>query len=452
MSISNQHPDDEDIADDDFPDLFSTTKAGKTMVWRTWADGIYSYHQFGELNGKMRDPIAREAKATNVGRKNHKTAEEQALLMCERKWASQLDKGYAPAEDDVEGRQKYIATLEAKRSQRGNNHGISDIVKGDRKASPKNEKDMTVAFIQQEILPMLANKYEEKKDGYLNKRAKIPYLDFGKGVYAQPKLDGIRCIARLQLNEETGEYDTVLTSRTGKQFVFLEHIREHVKEILLHIKHPELVFDGELYFHRDTSLVDQTERFGIITGCCRTVRTKPHPQQHLIQYHVFDLVDTVSSQTTRFAMLRKIFKTVFDTVVILVPWHEVHTQREVDEYHDKFVVDGYEGIIVRDKRLMYVPKHRSSQLLKYKNFKDEEFKIVGAEQGEGNEQGCVVWVCQTSEGKMFKCRPRGSFEIRKVLYEQRDRYMGKLLTVRYQEMSTDNIPRFPAGLAIRNYE
>ena len=39
-----------------------------------------------------------------------------------------------------------------------------------------------------------------------------------------------------------------------------------------------------------------------------------------------------------------------------------------------------------------------------------------------------------------------------ILYSDGKKYIGKMLSVRYQEMTDSNVPRFPVGIAIRDYE
>ena len=46
----------------------------------------------------------------------------------------------------------------------------------------------------------------------------------------------------------------------------------------------------------------------------------------------------------------------------------------------------------------------------------------------------------------------GTREQRKEMFENGKNYIGKLLTVRFQEWSKDKIPRFPVGVQIRDYE
>ena len=49
-------------------------------------------------------------------------------------------------------------------------------------------------------------------------------------------------------------------------------------------------------------------------------------------------------------------------------------------------------------------------------------------------------------------RPRGTHEERRDLYKIAKSMVGKKLTVRFQELTEDGIPRFPVGIAFRDYE
>ena len=122
-------------------------------------------------------------------------------------------------------------------------------------------------------------------------------------------------------------------------------------------------------------------------------------------------------------------------------------------YLDKYIKEGYEGLILRNKNGLYEENKRSYNLQKLKRFKDEEFKIINyTTPSEGKEVGCVIWECITKEGKKFSVRPEGNYNERKKLYKQGKKYIGKMLTVRYQELTNENIPRFPVGICIRDYE
>jgi len=108
--------------------------------------------------------------------------------------------------------------------------------------------------------------------------------------------------------------------------------------------------------------------------------------------------------------------------------------------------------MVRNLKGAYRIGKRSADLQKVKTFLDGEYRIVDYTEGTGNEKGCVIWVCETPDGRQFRVRPRGTQEERKVLFRNGDDYIGKMLTVRYQELTDDGVPRFPVGIAIRDYE
>ena len=59
---------------------------------------------------------------------------------------------------------------------------------------------------------------------------------------------------------------------------------------------------------------------------------------------------------------------------------------------------------------------------------------------------------KTKEGKVFNCRPRGTREDRMELYKNGKKYIGKKLTICFQELTDDKVPRFPVGIAFRDYE
>jgi DNA ligase-1 len=91
-------------------------------------------------------------------------------------------------------------------------------------------------------------------------------------------------------------------------------------------------------------------------------------------------------------------------------------------------------------------------LLKVKQFVDEEFLIVGAEENKGRQKGQCTFICKTADGKEFKAKPMGTDETRRAYWENKDKYIGKHLTVRYFERTEGGVPRFPVGVEVRDYE
>lgn len=71
-------------------------------------------------------------------------------------------------------------------------------------------------------------------------------------------------------------------------------------------------------------------------------------------------------------------------------------------------------------------------------------------EAEGRDSGTVIWRCATKTGDEFDCRPIGSMEHRKALFQNAKANVGKMLTIKYQELSEKGIPRFLSGKSIRD--
>jgi ATP-dependent RNA circularization protein (DNA/RNA ligase family) len=362
-------------------------------------------------------------KAVNVGKKNELSASQQAFHTAEKDWSKQLDKGYLP-EDLTDP--YYLEITKKKQEQGGKNTTVRSV-----KKTIKKVDNLVVEGYNKHVLPMCANVYSSnfKK-----------YFDYEEGVYVQPKLDGFRCIAQFF------EGEVVLTTRSGKQYPWLKKIRESLLPIFE--ANPNIVFDGEVYAPSFKGVPTET-RFNLIQKICSMSIKEPHPREDEVQYWIFDVVDTDLEQLDRFSLLDEALPEG-DSRLVRTPTFRVNSEEEMNERHVQFVNDNFEGTMIRSVKLKYIMKNRSQYLRKYKNFSDSEFKIVGAKEGEGTEKGCVVWRCEVESGKQFDVRPKGTFEERQVLWDDREEYIGRLLKVEYQELTGDGIPRFPRGICIRD--
>jgi DNA ligase-1 len=267
-------------------------------------------------------------------------------------------------------------------------------------------------------LPMLAHEYQKRGKG------------FGFPCFVQPKLDGTRAV---------GMPGKGIFSRLRKTFPHMEHILAEMAQLPA-----ELILDGELY----TSELTFQEIVGLVKK--ETLKPGDAEKQLKIKYHVYDLMNGRTFQE-RYAELERLFQSRCFQHLVLVPTKSCSSESQMKEQHAAFVADGFEGIMLRSPTGAY--KHsRSADLLKYKEFFDAEYEVVGFKEGEGQEKGCVLWTCKTKEGKTFHCRPRGTREDRVELFQNGSEYVGKKLTVRFQEETDDGLPRFPVGIAFRDYE
>ena len=281
----------------------------------------------------------------------------------------------------------------------------------------------TIEEAQKEIfLPMLATSFDKRKHS----------VDYPMDV--QPKLDGVRCMAYW-------EGDSVrLMSRNGKSWNFCEHIQRELEEVL-----PKgSVLDGELYIHGAT--------FQEITKLVK----KSRKESENVEYHVYDVPrwENMPEDATweqRFDILSEELWELLKNCksVVTVTSYEAKNEEDVYKLQSDFLEEGYEGAIVRALDGEYRFGYRSRSLLKVKNFMDEEYEIVNFTTGVGKFEGCIVWICVTENGEEFKVVPQGSMEERKELYDNAKKHIGRMLKVKFFELTDDGIPRFPVGLGIR---
>jgi DNA ligase-1 len=271
--------------------------------------------------------------------------------------------------------------------------------------------------------PMLAHKWEDYK-------AKVKFP-----LYSQPKLDGIRCIIR-----KDGMW-----TRTGKQLVAAPHIYEALKPLFEAT--PDLIFDGELYSDKFANDFDSL--------CSIVKKTKPTPEDIALsaaqmEYHIYDLPSTKDIFSKRIAAL-DLLSIVLPECCKIVNTYLLQNEKEVEAQHELYVTQDYEGQMLRLNGLY--ENRRSKSLLKHKSFIDEEYTILGVEEGIGNKTGMVgSFIFESKSGKRFNCSPKFNWQRCTEMWEQRETLIGKQATVKYFNLTPQGIPRFPYCIAIRDYE
>ena len=289
-----------------------------------------------------------------------------------------------------------------------------------------NIKDIDKSTI---FKPMLANKWEDRMD-------KITYP-----VYSQPKLDGIRCIVK----------SDGMWTRTGKQIISAPHIYEALKPFFE--ENPDLIFDGELYADK------YANDFNAIVSLVK--KTKPTAQDlkdsaKVIEYHIYDLPSHDDVFFERYKQLCKMELYTKTLCCMTVETNLVEELSDVEMLYGNYVNAGYEGQMIRLNE-KYENK-RSNSLLKHKSFIDEEYEIVGVEEGGGNLTGMVgalVFESKTDSSR-FTASVNGGWDYLKELWlsfgKNPKNLIGKEATIKYFNITPDGKPRFPKVTAIRDYE
>lgn len=382
-----------------FPTLFQKTNTGAMQSWQIEADEVFEdgfgviTTTWGQLGGKQQVTTDVIRAGKNVGRSNETSVWEQTLLEAEAKWTKQLKKGYV----------KTLKEAEA---------GTVDAV------------------IEGGIAPMLA-----PSKIYPHFASKLQWP-----VYVQGKIDGTRCVAVVEGGACT------LWSRTRKRINSVPHINGALVEMFEH-KAGRHIIDGELYNH------DLRNEFEELISLIR--QAEPKKGHEKVQYWVYDYPSVQGGFYARYEALAVDVQpptTAIANTIILVPTNRAEDHDQVMLAHEENLAAGFEGSMVRNDG-PYEHDKRSYHLQKLKNFIDSEYEIVGAEEGRGKDAGTVgAFVCHTEDGKEFRCRLKASYARRRELFGDPAQYMGKLLTVAYQNLTADGLPRFPIGKSIRDYE
>ena len=394
------------------PTLYKRTTTGATQSWEIEIEENKFRTVSGQLDGKKITNKWTTCEGKNLGKKNETSGAEQALKEAEAKHQKKRDKGYRLDIDNIDKKKFYE--------------------------------------------PMLAQDFKNKN------RQKEVMSEIAAGirrvpVFSQPKLDGIRCIAMRE----------GLFTRTGKEIVAVPHIQEALEPFFE--KYPYATLDGELYNHK------YKDDFNKII---HLVRKQNLTEQHLedsliIEYHIYDApvigeaqpiahsnmteVDLYSDRTSildaQFSNLKLNQGDVdyWESPLVIVETTEVTSKDHLDELYGEYVEQGYEGQMIR-LDAPYENK-RSSKLLKRKEFVDEEYEILGYDEGTGNRAGTVKhFKFKNKNGKEFKSNVKGSFEYMAELLEKADDLIGKQATIKYFNLTPDGVPRFPYVIAIRDYE
>lgn len=376
--------------------MYQTGAKGETRVWNIRVNvnednPTYATitRSHGVLHGKMNEVIRVITSGKNIGRSNETTPHVQAVLEAQSVAKKKSDEGY---NESIEDRGKVPV-----------------------------------------VLPMLAHDWNKVKS-----TPSVP-------LYVQPKIDGVRMIA---VRSDSGEL--ALTTRKGKDIVSMDHIAD----VLIKIMPKGFVFDGELFSDEKT--------FEEITGIVRrnTPKKGEEDASKEIKYHIFDAFHIGSESMPFHERSHLLLKyglqasdsIIKDSPIVVVDTRLITEPHQIDEVHEEYTREGHEGTMYRTPNGIYKIRLRSKDLLKRKDFETEEYKIVDAVEADGKDKGTVIWVCETPDCRKFNVRSRGTLAQRGTWWLERDEHIGKMLTVRFQNLSEFGVPRFPVGLAFRDYE
>ena len=249
------------------------------------------------------------------------------------------------------------------------------------------------------------------------------------------KLDGVRCNV---INK-----DGVIKcySRQGKEITTLGKLVEELQGRLPN----NTVLDGEI------CLVDENglESF---QGIMKEIKRKDHTIQNPLLL-VFDMLTLeefenkkgTTKYTDRIERLKEWYQLQNWNTSNKVAKHlsvvnyELYNPEALEKWNNNVKEYNWEGLMFR-KNVGYEGK-RSQNLLKYKMFQDEEFKVIGVEEGDAQELingvmhkiKCVGSLVIEYKGNKVNVGTGLSLEQRKRWYVHPEEIIGKIITVKFFE-------------------
>ncbi len=272
------------------------------------------------------------------------------------------------------------------------------------------------------------------------------------------KLDGVRVISVLYPNAKVD-----LFSRNGKELNNFKHIQQELSECIL--KNPisrAIVLDGEVVSKNFQALMKQIHR-------------KSTTQNYDANLFLFDILPFESFKSG-------IEKTTYkERINTLNKWFNINLknsekikminkkfvnldskegQETYKNFNNQAIIDGYEGIMIKDPESFYECK-RSTTWLKLKPVIEISLKVISFEEGSGRNVGKLGALIAEGEdnGKYFRLNIGSGFsdEQRDIYWKKKELLIGQIIEIRADSISKSQDGdywslRFPRFKCFRGFD
>ena len=268
---------------------------------------------------------------------------------------------------------------------------------------------------------------------------------FNKEWLISRKLDGVKAL----FYWDGKEIHT--SSRGGEHYDYSTiHLRTNPSLVAFFKENPTVILDGELFVRGKT--LQQ------ISGAARM--EKNAYDCDWLQYWIYDCYDSSNIDMpakdrytdiliNKLNRINGIFvymgvddDEISDSIRIL--YHEYVTGWDnMKALHDKWVAEGFEGAVITDPSKPYKVGSRCNNLIKIKQYKSEDFKVIGYKLGlRGSED--MTFTCELEDGRTFEAMPVGNREIKAEYVENFEaKYKGHKAECTFFNYSDDGIPTQP---------
>jgi ATP-dependent DNA ligase len=260
-------------------------------------------------------------------------------------------------------------------------------------------------------------------------------------AYAQVKMDGVRCHIYWDGNQ------ALAFSRNGKPIDHKGKLNESAR-MLMSVGQ---TWDGELVcVNDDNTFMNRQTSNGIINKAIKGTITEDEADK--IIFTTWDIVDFTSTipYEKRLRSLTEAFDRNGSSAkkFRLIDNRMVSNMRQAEECFKEALMNGEEGIILKNIHSMWQPK-RVKDLCKFKAEAEADLRVIGWEYGTGkNANRLGNLILGTDDGQLKVSVGTGFSDAQRDEYTQ-DAIMGKIVTVKYNTKIRDEfgawslfLPRF----------
>jgi len=255
-------------------------------------------------------------------------------------------------------------------------------------------------------------------------------------IAIEPKLDGIRCFVIVEGGQAK------LFARSGK---LISNFDSTVGETLSKMKSG--CYDGELMGQSFTDIMRQAYRKEDLdtSGTYLALFDYLPLEEWKSGETVLScderrevLLDNLSDENIDLELVQPVERLIIEA-----------SYEEIKKIHDDYVSEGFEGAMVKYLEEPY-KFGRGYEVMKMKEFHDVDLPIKSLEEGTGKHAGKLGSVTVEFKGVDVRVGSGFSDDLRDKIWKDRESFIGRLVEVRYQEITSDGSLRFPTFLCFRN--
>ena len=273
----------------------------------------------------------------------------------------------------------------------------------------------------------------------------------------EPKLDGVRVLTVINMENRTVTQYT----RNGKVLENFSHITKALEDNIDLIGR-SMVLDGEMVSTSFQALMKQVHR-------------KDNVQSEDAVLMLFDILPvsefqmgkSILGQRRRSNLLQGM-KKIFDKIggIGIIPQIEIDLdgfvgELQFKEFNKQAIIDGYEGIMIKDVDAIYECK-RSTSWLKQKPFIEVTLAVTAIEEGTGKNEGRLgALICEgEDDGKTIRVNGGSGFtdDQRAEYWNDKESMLGQIVEVRADAATRNQDSedvyslRFPRFLRFRGFK